>query len=227
MEVNADDMVIKIDSEEEMLADTEETLGRLKAINLKLNPRKCSFGVEEGIYSGHLITKQGIRADPSKVPLEKHKEGPPFHKNPEKLHEWKDGSVDNRSKRSLLKNERMLRVTANNGYTNQRKGEETGSRIFCKSDTTPSRKKYPELEKLILALVYAARKLRRYFQVHPIQVISDMPIKQVLAKPEKSGRVAKWAIELGEHEIEFKDRNSIKGQLLPDFLAETSPMERE
>ncbi|GJT21619.1 hypothetical protein Tco_0891556 [Tanacetum coccineum] len=51
---------IKSDSEEEMLADIEETLGRLKAINLKLNPRKCSFGVEEGIYSGHLITKQAF-----------------------------------------------------------------------------------------------------------------------------------------------------------------------
>ncbi|GJY57481.1 reverse transcriptase domain-containing protein [Tanacetum coccineum] len=55
MEVNADDMVIKSDSEEEMLADIKETLGRLRAINLNLNLRKYSFGVEEGIYSGHLI----------------------------------------------------------------------------------------------------------------------------------------------------------------------------
>ncbi|GKC49872.1 reverse transcriptase domain-containing protein [Tanacetum coccineum] len=67
MEVNANDMVIKSDSEEEMLANIEETLRILRAINLKLNPRKCSFRVEEGIYSGHLITKQGIKADPSKV----------------------------------------------------------------------------------------------------------------------------------------------------------------
>ncbi|GKF55460.1 reverse transcriptase domain-containing protein, partial [Tanacetum coccineum] len=51
MEVNTDDMVIKSDSEEEMLANIEETLGRLQAINLKLNLRKCSFGVKEGIYS--------------------------------------------------------------------------------------------------------------------------------------------------------------------------------
>nr|GEX33308.1 hypothetical protein [Tanacetum cinerariifolium] len=36
-----------------------------------------------------------------------------------------------------------------------------------------------------------------------------------------SGRIAKWAIELGEHEFEFKERNSIKGQILADFLAET------
>ncbi|GKD01258.1 reverse transcriptase domain-containing protein [Tanacetum coccineum] len=52
---------------------------------------------------------------------------------------------------------------------------------------------YPELEKLILALV--------------------------LLKPENSRRVAKWAIELGEHKIEFKGINSIKCQILTDFLA--------
>ncbi|GJX50761.1 reverse transcriptase domain-containing protein [Tanacetum coccineum] len=84
---------------------------------------------------------------------------------------------------------------------------------------------YPELEKLILALVYAARKLWRYFQAHLIQVLSDKSIKQILAKPEKSGRIAKWAIKLGEYEIEFRGRNSIKGQILADFLAETPLLE--
>nr|GEW32215.1 putative reverse transcriptase domain, ribonuclease H-like domain protein [Tanacetum cinerariifolium] len=85
---------------------------------------------------------------------------------------------------------------------------------------------YPELEKLILALVYAARKLRRYFQAHPIQVLSDKPIKQILARLKKSGRIAKWAIKLGEHEIEFRGRNLIKGQILADFLAET-PLKKD
>ncbi|GKC77272.1 reverse transcriptase domain-containing protein [Tanacetum coccineum] len=32
-----------------------------------LNPKKCSFGVEEGPFIGYLITKQGIWANPSKV----------------------------------------------------------------------------------------------------------------------------------------------------------------
>ncbi|GJT29381.1 reverse transcriptase domain-containing protein [Tanacetum coccineum] len=67
MEVNADDIVIKSNVEEEMLADIKETLDRLRAINLKLNPKKGSFGVEKAIFSGHLITKQGIKANPSKV----------------------------------------------------------------------------------------------------------------------------------------------------------------
>ncbi|GKB69260.1 reverse transcriptase domain-containing protein [Tanacetum coccineum] len=80
---------------------------------------------------------------------------------------------------------------------------------------------YPKLEKLTLALVYAARWLWQYFQAHSIQILTDKPIKEILARPEKSGRIAKWAIELGEHDIEFKGRNSVKGHVLADFLAET------
>ncbi|GJX94294.1 reverse transcriptase domain-containing protein [Tanacetum coccineum] len=41
MEVNADDMVIKSDSEEEMMADITKTLERLRAINLKLNSKNA------------------------------------------------------------------------------------------------------------------------------------------------------------------------------------------
>nr|XP_043639375.1 uncharacterized protein LOC122610449 [Erigeron canadensis] len=85
--------------------------------------------------------------------------------------------------------------------------------------------RYPKIEKLALALIHAARRLRRYFQAHPIQVLTDKPIKQVLTRPELSGRLAKWAIELGEHEIEFCPRNAIKGQVLADFLAETPSKE--
>ncbi|GKA72558.1 reverse transcriptase domain-containing protein [Tanacetum coccineum] len=79
---------------------------------------------------------------------------------------------------------------------------------------------YPSLEKVALALVNAARRLRRYFQSHKIYVLTDQPIRRVLLKPEDSGRLAKWAIELGEHEIIYKPRSAIKGQILVDFLIE-------
>nr|GEX65968.1 reverse transcriptase domain-containing protein [Tanacetum cinerariifolium] len=67
MEVNADDMVIICNSKEEMVVDIKETLERIQVINLKLDPNKCSFRVEERRFSRHLIIKQGIKADPSKV----------------------------------------------------------------------------------------------------------------------------------------------------------------
>ncbi|GJS00908.1 reverse transcriptase domain-containing protein [Tanacetum coccineum] len=62
-----DDIVIKSTSEKEMLKYIQETFKRFRSINMKLNPKKFSFGVEEGPFLGHLITKQGIKANPSKI----------------------------------------------------------------------------------------------------------------------------------------------------------------
>ncbi|GJV67646.1 reverse transcriptase domain-containing protein [Tanacetum coccineum] len=77
------------------------------------------------------------------------------------------------------------------------------------------------MEKLALALVHAARRLRRYFQAHPIKVITDSPIGQVLNNSGASGRLAKWAVELGTYGITYVLRVAIKGQVLADFLADT------
>ena len=70
------------------------------------------------------------------------------------------------------------------------------------------------MEKLILALVTAARKLRPYFQAHTIEVPIEYPMKQVLHKPETSGRLMKWAIELSEFDIRYRPKTAIKGQVL-------------
>ncbi|GJX05424.1 reverse transcriptase domain-containing protein [Tanacetum coccineum] len=60
------DMVIKSTWKEEMLVDIRETFEKFQSINMKLNQKKCSFRVEESPFLGHLITKQGKRANPSK-----------------------------------------------------------------------------------------------------------------------------------------------------------------
>ena len=76
------------------------------------------------------------------------------------------------------------------------------------------------MEKLILAFVTAARKLRPYFQAHTIEVPIEYPMKQVLPKPETSGRLMKWVIELSEFDIRYKPKTTIKGQVLADFVME-------
>ncbi|GJV88902.1 reverse transcriptase domain-containing protein [Tanacetum coccineum] len=86
---------------------------------------------------------------------------------------------------------------------------------------------YPIMEKLVLALIHAARRLKRYFQEHNITVLTNKPIILLLSKPEKSERVARWAILLGEYEIEFKLRNTVKAHILADFLAETKEEDEE
>ena len=56
---------------------------------------------------------------------------------------------------------------------------------------------YSAVEKMMLALVNAKKKLRHYFETHPIIIIIDFPIKQILSKPDLSGRLTKLAIDLG------------------------------
>ena len=72
--------------------------------------------------------------------------------------------------------------------------------------------KYLSLEKIVLALIVSARRLRPYFQVHTIIVLTDQPIRQVLVKSDISGRMTKWAIELGEFDILYHPRTSLKGK---------------
>ena len=85
--------------------------------------------------------------------------------------------------------------------------------------------RYPIMEKLILALVTAARKLHPYFQAHTIEVPKEYPMKQVLHKPETSGRLMKWAIELSEFDIRYRPKTAIKGQVLADFVMEFASAE--
>ncbi|GJZ84528.1 reverse transcriptase domain-containing protein [Tanacetum coccineum] len=79
---------------------------------------------------------------------------------------------------------------------------------------------YTSMEKLVLALVHASKRLKRHFQPHTIIVITDQPIKQILSRPEATGRLKKWSIKLGEYDIQYRPRTSIKGQILPDFVVE-------
>jgi hypothetical protein len=80
--------------------------------------------------------------------------------------------------------------------------------------------RYPRIEKLAFALIISTRRLRPYFQAHAIRVLTEYPMKKVLQKPDLSGRLVNWAIELGQFDIEFHPRTAIKGQVLADFLVE-------
>jgi hypothetical protein len=62
-----------------------------------------------------------------------------------------------------------------------------------------------------------ARKLRHYFAEHPIIVITEAPLKNILTNPDAMGRVSKWAIELASHDISSINRTAIKSHVLLDF----------
>ncbi|KAK3023934.1 hypothetical protein RJ639_043604 [Escallonia herrerae] len=87
--------------------------------------------------------------------------------------------------------------------------------------------RYPTTEKLAFSHLIAARKLRLYFQSHTITVLIDKPLRRILHKPDLSGRLVPWSVELGEFDIQYKPRPSIKGQALADFIVKcTLPIDK-
>nr|GEV96388.1 reverse transcriptase domain-containing protein [Tanacetum cinerariifolium] len=67
LEAYVDDMVIKSKTELEIIKHIKETLLTLKKVNMKLNPKKCSFRIEEGKFLGYIVTSEGIRANLEKT----------------------------------------------------------------------------------------------------------------------------------------------------------------
>ena len=87
--------------------------------------------------------------------------------------------------------------------------------------------RYLSLEKAILVVVYATRKLPHYFQAHTIVVLTQLPLKSILRSADYTGRIAKWGTILGAFVIKYMPRTSVKGQVLADLVAKFAELPEE
>ncbi|GKV42967.1 hypothetical protein SLEP1_g50318 [Rubroshorea leprosula] len=193
LEVYVDDIVVKSLKADDHLTDLEETFNNLRQNRMRLNPAKCIFGVESGKFLGFMVSRRGIEVNPEKIRAIAEMEPPKSVKDIQKL---------------------TGRVAALHRFISK-------SADKCLPFFKIMR--YPIAEKAALAVVTSARKLRPYFQSHPIIILTDQPLRQILQKPECSGRLIKWAVELGEFEITFHQRSAIRAQALADFIVECTP----
>ncbi|GJS28430.1 reverse transcriptase domain-containing protein [Tanacetum coccineum] len=67
LEVYVDDLVSKSCTEQEVIRDIEETFKTLREINMKLNPKKCTFGMREGTFLGYKVNADGLKVCLDKV----------------------------------------------------------------------------------------------------------------------------------------------------------------
>jgi hypothetical protein len=62
--------------------------------------------------------------------------------------------------------------------------------------------------------------LCHYFDEYKTSVITDFSLADILHNQDATGRISKWAVELGALSIDFKSRTAVKSQALVDFMAE-------
>ena len=79
---------------------------------------------------------------------------------------------------------------------------------------------YPQIQKLLYAIVLARRNLHHYFEAHPVTVVSSFPLGEIVRNREAEGRIAKWLVELMGETLMYAPRKTIKSQILADFVAE-------
>ena len=87
--------------------------------------------------------------------------------------------------------------------------------------------RYLSLEKAILAVVHATRKLPYYFQAHTTVILTQLPLKSILRSADYIGRIVKWGTILGAFDIKYMSRTSMKGQVLADLVAEFTELPEE
>nr|GEU72276.1 reverse transcriptase domain-containing protein [Tanacetum cinerariifolium] len=217
IEVYVDDLVVKSHTEAEMVRDVEETFQTLRKVNMKLNPKKCSFGLAEGVFLGKIsaavpnlkkcIKKSDFRwtaeAEQAFQQLKQHLSELPFLVAPKPREEL------------------IMYLSATYGAVSAvlmtERGTTQTSIYFISRVLQGPELNYSPIEKLALLLVFAAKRLRRYFQAHPITVITDQPIKQVNVDSKLvANQVLGTYVEKEENMIKYLE--IVKG-LVSGFIA--------
>ncbi|GKV26689.1 hypothetical protein SLEP1_g35945 [Rubroshorea leprosula] len=200
IEVYVDDMIVTSVRAEDHIDDLDETFQNLRRAQMKLNPLKCTFAVQSGKFLGYVVSKKGIEVNPEKVQAVQQIEPPKTVKDVQRL----TGRVATLHRFIARSAERCL--------------------LFFKALQEPKNFQWTD------ECQQAFDELKQYLASAPLlsKPVDGECLYLYLgvtkeAKPELSGQLIEWSVELSEYDLKFQPRMTIKGQAVADFLVESAP----
>nr|GEW27167.1 reverse transcriptase domain-containing protein [Tanacetum cinerariifolium] len=204
IEVYVDDLVVKSYTEAEMLRDIDETFRTLRKINMKLNPKKCTFGAEEGVFLGYVVTPEGIKPCLDKIAAVLQLPSPwtikesDFHWTAEAEQAFKQ-LKQHLSELPLLvapkpKEELIIYLSATyraiSAVLMTERGATQTPIYFISRALQGPKLNYTPMKKLVLSLVFAAKRLQRTTietECHARRTQYHIPAKNVSERTDPNG----------------------------------------
>jgi hypothetical protein len=91
---------------------------------------------------------------------------------------------------------------------------------FISEVLNESKARYPQIQKLIYAILITSWKLKHYFDRYRVVVKTSFPFGDIIRNKDTNRCIIKWAMELCPNSLEFQSRTTIKSQALVDFITE-------
>ncbi|XP_024007318.1 uncharacterized protein LOC112083520 [Eutrema salsugineum] len=210
MEVYIDDMLVKSLEEKDHVKHLQDCFEQLNLHNMKLNPAKCRFTVTSGVFLGYLVTHRGIEANPKQT----------------------NALIEMASPRTKQEVQRMtgrafqdLKVYLVNPPVLAKPVE--GEPLFlyiAVSLTAVSGVLFNRGRNALSANGEGSLSCRNVDSetetILPVALDRSLPLRSILHNPSELGRLAKWAVELSEYDIEYRNMSCAKSLVLADFLIE-------
>ncbi|GFW11274.1 retrovirus-related Pol polyprotein from transposon 17.6 [Trichonephila clavipes] len=191
-----DDIIVFSETFEDHLIRLRLVLKCLQEAGLKLNSKKCLFAAQEVKILGHLVSSNGVRPDPDKIKASLLKSGVEFHWGPEEVEAFN-------SLKKALTSDPVL------GMYDERASTEIHT--DASGTLTKAEKNYSTTERECLAIVWATNKFRPYiFGKHFTVVTDHHSLCWLMNLKDPSGRLARWALRLQEHDFDVKYKTGKK-----------------
>ncbi|RVW89168.1 Retrovirus-related Pol polyprotein from transposon 17.6 [Vitis vinifera] len=230
VEVYVDDMIVKSRGRADHLDALERFFKRIRKFKLRLNPKKCTFGVTSGKLLGHMVSERGIEVDPDKIKAILDMPAPKTEKE-----------IRSFLGRLQYINRFIARLTdiCEPIFRPLRKNQPTVWNDDCQFafkkikeylpsppvlvPPTPGRPLllYLSVSNMALgSLVWATKRLRHYMTEYSVHLISRLdPLRYLFGRPALTGRLMRWLVLLTEFDIQYVSQKSIKGSIVADHLA--------